>query len=214
VSETEPLVSVELKRCTTAGGGSLLARLFAFSALGDPHTSCMACGPRPSCQRLGCFGACRARFSAASRGTSKGVFLEKGFTPRAAGTFPHFLPTVAPFRLRALRAPLHLRSSAFRRHSRHGLASPSRALPVRGGTQLGAQPARMGCAGVRRKDPRRRLPPRRSRRQGVRALLSNLSYGSVLPILLFFLPLLEELGLQLQHLTPRSILRAAIFAHL
>jgi hypothetical protein len=49
VSETEPLVSAELKRRTAAGGGSLLARLFAFSALGDPHTSCMACGPRPPC---------------------------------------------------------------------------------------------------------------------------------------------------------------------
>jgi hypothetical protein len=30
---------------------------------------------------------------------------------------------------------------------RHGLARPSRVLPVRGGTRLGAQPARMGCAG-------------------------------------------------------------------
>jgi hypothetical protein len=44
--------------------------------------------------------------------------------------------------------------------------------------------------------------------------VSNLSYGLVLPISPFFLLLLVELGLQLQHLTPRSILRAAIFAHL
>jgi hypothetical protein len=44
--------------------------------------------------------------------------------------------------------------------------------------------------------------------------VSNLSCGLALPILPFFLLLLEELGLQLQHLTPRSILRAAIFAHL
>jgi hypothetical protein len=28
-------------------------RRFAFSALGDPHTSCMTCGPEPPCQRLG-----------------------------------------------------------------------------------------------------------------------------------------------------------------
>jgi hypothetical protein len=54
--------------------------------------------------------------------------------------------------------------------SRHGLARPSRVLPTRGGAQLGAQPARMGCTGVRQKDPCRRLSSRRSRRRGVRAL--------------------------------------------
>jgi hypothetical protein len=46
------------------------------------------------------------------------VYLEKGFTPRAAVTLSHSLPTAAPFRLRALRAPLHSRSSAFRHRSR------------------------------------------------------------------------------------------------
>jgi hypothetical protein len=35
-----------------------------------------------------------------------------------------------------------------------------------------------------------------------------------LPISPFFMLLLEDLGLQLQHLTPHSILQAAIFAHL
>jgi hypothetical protein len=44
--------------------------------------------------------------------------------------------------------------------------------------------------------------------------VSNFSCGLALPISPFFLLLSEELGLQLQHLTPRSILRAAIFAHL
>jgi hypothetical protein len=44
--------------------------------------------------------------------------------------------------------------------------------------------------------------------------VSYLSCGLVLPISPFFLPLLEELGLQLQHLTPHSILHAAIFVHL
>jgi hypothetical protein len=43
---------------------------------------------------------------------------------------------------------------------------------------------------------------------------SYLSYGLALPISHFFLLLLEEFGLQLQHLTPHSILQAAIFAHL
>jgi hypothetical protein len=44
--------------------------------------------------------------------------------------------------------------------------------------------------------------------------VSYLSCGLALPISPFFLVLLEELGLQLQHLTPHSILQAAIFAHL
>ena len=42
--------------------------------------------------------------------------------------------------------------------------------------------------------------------------VSYLSCGLALPISPFFMLLLEELGLQLQHLTPHSILQAAIFA--
>jgi hypothetical protein len=44
--------------------------------------------------------------------------------------------------------------------------------------------------------------------------VSYLSCGLALPISPFFLLLLEELDLPLQHLTPHSILQAAIFAHL
>jgi hypothetical protein len=44
--------------------------------------------------------------------------------------------------------------------------------------------------------------------------VSYLSCGLALPISPFLLLLLEELGLQLQHLTPHSILQAAIFTHL
>jgi hypothetical protein len=44
--------------------------------------------------------------------------------------------------------------------------------------------------------------------------VSYLSCGLALPISPFFVLLLEELGRQLQHLTPHSILQAAIFAHL
>ena len=44
--------------------------------------------------------------------------------------------------------------------------------------------------------------------------VSYLFCGLALPISPFFLLLLEELGLQLQHLLPHSILQAAIFAHL
>jgi hypothetical protein len=43
---------------------------------------------------------------------------------------------------------------------------------------------------------------------------SYISCGLALPILPFFLLLLQEFGLQLQHLTPHSILQAAIFVHL
>jgi hypothetical protein len=58
-------------------------------------------------------------------------------------------------------------SALFCRRSPHGFARPSRALLARGGTQLGAQPARMGCASIRRKDPCRCLPSRGSRRRRV-----------------------------------------------
>jgi hypothetical protein len=44
--------------------------------------------------------------------------------------------------------------------------------------------------------------------------VSYLSCGLALPISPFFMLLLEDLGLQLQHLTPHSILQVAIFAHL
>jgi hypothetical protein len=43
---------------------------------------------------------------------------------------------------------------------------------------------------------------------------SYISCGLALPISPFFLLLLEEFELQLQHLTPHSILHAAIFVHL
>jgi hypothetical protein len=44
--------------------------------------------------------------------------------------------------------------------------------------------------------------------------VSYISCGLALPISPFFLLLEEEFGLQLQHLTPHSILQAAIFIHL
>jgi hypothetical protein len=43
---------------------------------------------------------------------------------------------------------------------------------------------------------------------------SYISCGLALPILPFFLLLLEEFGLQLQHLMPHCILQVAIFVHL
>jgi hypothetical protein len=44
--------------------------------------------------------------------------------------------------------------------------------------------------------------------------VSYRSYGLALPILSFFLLLLEEFRLQLQHLMPHSILQVAISVHL
>jgi hypothetical protein len=43
--------------------------------------------------------------------------------------------------------------------------------------------------------------------------VSYISCGLALSISPFFLLLLEEFGLQLQHLTPHSILQVAIFIH-
>jgi hypothetical protein len=69
------LVSVEVKRHTTTGGGVLLTRWFTFSAHGGRRPRSMTRGPGPPRQRLGHPGARRARSSAASRGVSGGIFL-------------------------------------------------------------------------------------------------------------------------------------------
>jgi hypothetical protein len=75
VPETGLLVSAEVKRRTTAGGGVFLTRRFAFSAHGGRRRRSMTHGPGPPCQRLGHLGARRARSSVASRGVSGGIFL-------------------------------------------------------------------------------------------------------------------------------------------
>jgi hypothetical protein len=72
----------------------------------------------------------------------------------------------------------------------------------------------MECAGARRKDPRRRYSLDDLAVGEFVLFVSYLSCGLALPISPFFMLLLEELSLQLQHLTPHSILQAAIFAHL
>jgi hypothetical protein len=143
---------------------------FAFSALKGPHTICMTFGPGPPCHRLGCFSARRARFPVASRDASGSVFFEKGFTLRVVVTLLYSFQLLRPFTFEFSAPPLHLHSSAFRRRSFRGFASPSWALPLQGGTQPGAQPTRMGRASIRRKDPRWRFSPQRSRRRGDRAL--------------------------------------------
>jgi hypothetical protein len=82
------------------GGSSLLAWRFAFSALGDPHTSGMTYGPRPPVSEAGLLWRELGEMGASGR-----VFLEKGFTPRAAVTLPHSLLSLRPFAFE-LSAPL------------------------------------------------------------------------------------------------------------
>jgi hypothetical protein len=67
--------SVEVKRRTTAGGGMLLTRRFAFSAHGGRCPRSMTRGPGPPCQRLGHLGARRARSSTVLWGVSGGILL-------------------------------------------------------------------------------------------------------------------------------------------
>jgi hypothetical protein len=138
VSETGPLLSVEGKRRTTAGGGVLLTRRFAFSAHGGRCPRSMTRGPGPLCQRLGHLGAHRARSSAVLRGISWGNLSLKRDSPERGSHSHH---SQRPFTLEF--------SALFCRRGRHGLARPSQAPPARGGTQLGAQPAQMGSVGVR-----------------------------------------------------------------
>jgi hypothetical protein len=73
--QTGPLLSAEVKRHTTAGGGMLLTWRFAFFAHGGRRPRSMTRGPGPPCQRLGHLGARRVRSSAALRGVSGEILL-------------------------------------------------------------------------------------------------------------------------------------------
>jgi hypothetical protein len=170
VSETGPLFSAEMERRTTAGDGLLFTWRFAFPALGYPHTSCMTCGPRPLCHRLGYFSARRARFPAASRGASGSVFLEKGFTSRAVVTLSHSFQLLRPF--------------AFEFSAPHCICAPllsavvvAVALLVHPGrfqSELALNLVRnllgWGAPAFAGRIRRWHFSPRRSRRRGVRAL--------------------------------------------
>jgi hypothetical protein len=133
-------------------------------------------------------------------------FLEKRFTPACSGYAFAFSPIVVPFHLRALCAPLHSRSPA--PHPRQ----TSLGLPNRFQTEAALNLVRgllgwttLGLAGA---------VPLGGLATGEFVLfVSYISCELALPISPFFLLLFEELGLQLQHLTPHSILQAAIFAH-
>jgi hypothetical protein len=149
-------------------------------------------------------------------GTSGRVFLEKGFTPRTTVMLSHSLHSLCPFAFE-LSAPLCIRAlllhtcaaadamtaldplDRFQTEAtldvvRHllGWGAPTLA----GRIHAGAVPLSDLAAGE------------------FVLFTSYISCGLALPISPFFLMLLEEFGLQLQHLTPHSILQAAIFAHM
>jgi hypothetical protein len=201
-------LAVEVKRRTTTGGGLLLAWRFAFSTLGDPHTSCMTCGPGPPCQRLGCFGARWARFFAASRGAGGRVFLEKGFTPCATVTLSHFLHSLLPFAFE-LSAPLCIRALLLHTYATAD-AMTSLSQPDRFQTEAMLNVVRhlLGwSAPVLARRIRAGTVPLGDLAAGEFVLFTSyISCGLALPISPFLLLLLEEFGLQLQHLTPHSIL--------
>jgi hypothetical protein len=75
VPEAGSLLSAEVKRRTTVGGGMLLTWRFAFSTHGDRRPRSMTRGPGPPCQRLGHLGARWARSSTVLRGVSGGILL-------------------------------------------------------------------------------------------------------------------------------------------
>jgi hypothetical protein len=193
------------------------ARRFALSALGVWHTNRMTCGPGPPCHGLGCFGPwCPSNgISCDDSGTHRRVslnkdsgFLEKGFTPHAAVTFSHFLPIAAPLCLRA--SLLHARAAA---PAMASLGHPDR-FQSKEALNLVRDLLGWSAPGLARRI-RASAAPLDDLAVGEFVLFTcYISYGLALPISPFFLLLLEEFGLQLQHLTPHSVLQAAIFIHL
>jgi hypothetical protein len=136
------------------------------------------------------------------------VFLKKGSPPRAAVTLLHSLPidcTLSPS-CSFVPRPRRRAAMASLGHRDHFQSEATLNL-VRGllGWSALAYAARI-CAGT---------TPLGDLAFGEFVLfVSYVSCGFALPISSFFLLLLEELGLQLQHLTPHSILQAAIFVYL
>jgi hypothetical protein len=149
-----------------------------------------------------------------SWGASGRAFLEKGFTPRLAVTLPHSFQLLRPF-VSAASAPLCTRALPL---SAAVVAMASLVHPKRFQTEEALDMVRRllgwstsAFAGRIRAG----TTPLGDLAAGEFVLfVSYLSCGLALPISPFFLLLLEEFGLQLQHLTPHSILQVAIFVHL
>jgi hypothetical protein len=177
------------------GGQSIL------NALGGRFSRCLTCGPGPP--RWGP-GHCehQVRVGWGWDASRRAFFEERGLIPRPAVAHSHFLQLLHPFSSESSAPLLHSHFSAFHPYSSHGFSSSSGALPDREEARHGVPPARMECVVARREDPSWRFPPWRSRAGEFVLFVSYLSCGLALPISPFFMLLLEELGLQLQHLTP------------
>jgi hypothetical protein len=133
---------------------------------------------------------------------SGGVFLEKGLSPRVAVTLSHSLQLLRPFAsepsaplcIRALQLSTAAVAMASLVHLER-FQSEGALNMVRNLLGWGA-PAMAGWI-------RANFSPLDNLAAGEFVLfVSYLSCGLALPMSLFFLLLLEELGLQLQHLTP------------
>jgi hypothetical protein len=213
VSAIGPLFLAQMKGRTTMGGGSLLVVVRLLITRRPVH-HLYDFWARALCHRLGCFSACWARFPAVSRGASGSVFLENGFTPRVVVTLLHSFQLLRPFAFEfsmphCICAPLLFAAVvavALLVHPERFQSEVALNL-VRNMLGWGA-PVFVGriCAGA-------------SLLGGLTTgefvlFVPYLSCGLVLPIWPFFLLLLEELGLQHQHLMSHSILQAAIFTHL
>jgi hypothetical protein len=169
----------------------------------------MTCGPGPPCHRVGCLGprCASGGISCGDSGTRGRVslnrdsgFLEKGFTPRAAVTFLYSLPIACAL---CLRAPL-LRARA----AAHAMASFGHPHRFQSKEALNLVRGLLGWS----------APGLAGRIRASAVLLGDLAVGEfvlfnsyiscglALPISPFFLMLLVEFGLQLQHLTPHSVL--------
>jgi hypothetical protein len=148
------------------------------------------------------------------RGVQKGFpnkdsgFLEKGFSSHAAGTFSHSLPIAC--------APLPSCSSVLRSRRRTAMALLGHPERFQSEGALNLVRALLGWStpGLARRI-RAGAAPLGDLVAGEFVLFTSyISCGLALPISPFFLLLLKEFELQLQHLTLHSVLQSAIFVHL
>jgi hypothetical protein len=139
--------------------------------------------------------------------------LKKGFPPRAAVSLSHFPQLLRPFAFEPS-MPLRVRAPQF------STAAVAMAMLVRPKHFQTEEALDTVCrllgwgttafTGMIRADT---TPLGDLAAREFMLFVSYLFCGLALPISPFFLLLLEEFGLQLQHLTPHSILQVAIFVH-
>jgi hypothetical protein len=143
--------------------------------------------------------------------------LKKGSPPRAAVTLSHSLPidyalspscSSAPLCIRALLLYTRVAADAMTSLGHPNCFQSEEALNLVRGLLGWSTPGLAGRirAGV--------VPLGNLTAREFILFTSYIPRGLALPISPFFLLLLEEFGLQLQHLTPHSVLQTTIFVHL